>query len=127
MEDVRLAGGSVTREGRLEFSRNGIWQSVCDYEWNWRLSNIICRTLGLGYAVGQYRSSLYGKGNNSERVSPPLHCQNGSQSINSCTELIPPSNNTCSHDNEVGIICSGNNTSKLYGMYCVCTAVSIRM
>ena len=33
-DEVRLTGGSDQHEGRVEYCVNGVWQSICDYEWD---------------------------------------------------------------------------------------------
>jgi hypothetical protein len=111
VEGVRLAGGGVEREGRVEFLRKGVWQAVCNHNWNWVVSDVVCGYLGLGYAVGRYAGTLYGRSNSTLPLSPPLFCRNSSQLINDCLELIPDSPSDCSEISEVGLVCAGRNTA----------------
>ena len=107
-DDVRLQGGTVAREGRVEVGRNGTWQSVCAYEWQWLASDLVCSSLGMGYAIAWYTGSLY-RGGGSLRVSPPLLCTANSRNLSDCFELIPDSPDNCTaEDDEIGVVCSGS-------------------
>ena len=47
--DVRLAGGSSNREGRLEVCISGVWGTVCYDGWGRTDSGVVCRQLGYAY------------------------------------------------------------------------------
>ena len=105
---VRLLGGSVAREGRVEVKRSETWQSVCAQDWQWLASNLVCKSLNRGYALAWYKNSLY-QGSGPLSVSPPLLCSSTSDSLGDCFELIPPSPANCTAENdEVGVVCSGS-------------------
>lgn len=60
---IRLAGNRpVETEGRVELNVDGKWKTLCGYNMNLRLANVICRQLGLGYAISYDRNSKYGPG-----------------------------------------------------------------
>ena len=47
--DIRLVGGGLPREGRLEIEVAGIWGTVCDDSFNDADASVACSMLGFGY------------------------------------------------------------------------------
>ena len=43
---VRLSGGLIPTEGRVEVCVNGRWSAVCHYNWNYQDAFVVCRQLG---------------------------------------------------------------------------------
>ena len=43
---VRLDGGDIEQEGRVEVCVNGVWGSICDYGWDKTDAHVICKQLG---------------------------------------------------------------------------------
>jgi len=44
--DIRLRGGSNSREGRVEICNNNAWGTVCDDAWGTPDAMVACRQLG---------------------------------------------------------------------------------
>lgn len=44
--DIRLTGGPVNYEGRVEVCVNGLWGSVCDNGFDTSEAIVVCRQLG---------------------------------------------------------------------------------
>ena len=43
---VRLAGGSLSNEGRVDICQSGEWKTVCDNNWSDNEARVVCRQLG---------------------------------------------------------------------------------
>ena len=46
---VRLAGGSLSNEGRVELCISGQWKTVCGNSWSSSEASVVCRQLGYAY------------------------------------------------------------------------------
>ena len=44
--DLRLAGGNVINEGRIEICSNNVWGTICDDYWSNTDASVACRKLG---------------------------------------------------------------------------------
>ncbi len=44
--DIRLAGGNIPNEGRIEICMNNQWGTVCDDGWDATDATVVCRQLG---------------------------------------------------------------------------------
>ena len=43
---VRLYGGIVPEAGTVEYCTGGTWKAVCDSNWDYKDSFVVCRQLG---------------------------------------------------------------------------------
>ena len=53
---LRLAGGNIANEGRVEICLNNVWGTVCDDYWESAEATVVCRQLG--YLTQGYELSL---------------------------------------------------------------------
>ena len=43
---LRLAGGNIANEGRVEICINNVWGTVCGSSWGTTDASVVCRQLG---------------------------------------------------------------------------------
>ena len=46
---LRLVGGNVDNEGRVEICLNNEWGTICDDNWNTNDAEVVCSVLGFVY------------------------------------------------------------------------------
>jgi len=56
---VRLAGGNIENEGRVEICMNNTWGTVCDTSWGRADASVVCRQLGYSVQGNEYISLAY--------------------------------------------------------------------
>ena len=52
---LRLAGGNIANEGRVEICVNNVWGTVCDDSWGSADATVVCRQLGYS-TLGQQQT-----------------------------------------------------------------------
>lgn len=103
---VRLVGGRLPSEGRVEVFHQGVWGTVCFYQWDIRDATVVCRQLGYDGALEalRYASAAYGPGTGIVWLSL-LQCVGNESSITSCAHS-EWGEYTCSHNNDACVICN---------------------
>ncbi|KXJ06627.1 Lysyl oxidase-like 2B [Exaiptasia diaphana] len=48
-DSIRLIGGTLSNEGRVEVFKDGLWNEICLHRWSWHTknANAVCRSFGL--------------------------------------------------------------------------------
>ena len=109
---VRLTGGALDNEGRLEVFFDGEWGSVCNRNWGRWSGSVACKDLGYESLVKVTGTSQY---NNAENIPIWLNgvqCAKNDRRIRDCAHE-PVGYQPCSHDEDVGLICSGKHVHTL--------------
>ena len=106
---VRLMGGSVPSEGRVEMCYDGQWGTMCGYESITTYSNVICRQLGYSpYGANVYYNSYFGQGSGGILLyTPSLLCIGNERSLLECYHATIGFHLCSNHSNDVGVSCQG--------------------
>ncbi|XP_055855042.1 protein bark beetle isoform X1 [Episyrphus balteatus] len=108
---VRLLGGSGEHEGRLQIFLDDRWGTVCDYGWNIINAALVCHHLGYTLNPLDWRlhpSQMPGVGTTEDVIVSNVRCTEHDVDITKCrSERISRGEfeNSCSHDNDVGVRC----------------------
>ncbi|XP_071492312.1 scavenger receptor cysteine-rich domain-containing protein DMBT1-like [Diadema antillarum] len=102
--NIRLVGGSLLHEGRVEVYYDGAWGSVCDDGWNDLAAQVVCRQLG--YPTGNAKAltgGTFGEGSGPILLDN-VSCQGLESNIVSCS-FSGWYNHSCWHSKDAGVQC----------------------
>ena len=103
---VRLVGGCNEYEGRVEVFCNGSWGTVCQGGWDDTDAGVVCRSLGLGESGKAVNLAEFGEGLG-DIILTNIKCDGSEDNITSCPNAERRVN-SCSHNKDAGIRCSGS-------------------
>uniref|UniRef100_A0AAQ5WYD3 Lysyl oxidase homolog n=1 Tax=Amphiprion ocellaris TaxID=80972 RepID=A0AAQ5WYD3_AMPOC len=100
---VRLRGGAIVGEGRVEVLKNGEWGTICDDNWNLLSATVVCRELGFGTAKEALSGGRLGQGMGPVHMNE-VECSGFEKSITECffnKEAVD-----CSHEEDAAVRCN---------------------
>ncbi len=83
----------------------GGWGSVCDAAFDQQDAEVVCRELDCGAPVQVLGAAAFGKGD-TQMWTQEIQCKGDESHIQHCPSSTSQ-NIKCTHDNDVGLICSG--------------------
>ncbi|KAL6460127.1 hypothetical protein MHYP_G00318860 [Metynnis hypsauchen] len=101
---IKLIGGSHC-SGRVEVLRGETWSTVCDADFDQQDAEFVCRELGCGPPVEVLGAAALGRGKG-QMWSEELQCRGNKSQVYFCPTSSSLRHN-CSHDRDVGLVCSG--------------------
>ncbi|XP_027140634.1 deleted in malignant brain tumors 1 protein isoform X2 [Larimichthys crocea] len=105
-DPIRLAGsGSTQCSGRVEIYHNNVWGTVCDDDWDLNDAQVVCRQLDCGTALSAPQSAHFGQGTGQIWLND-VACSGNESSLIECQHGGFGQHN-CNHNQEAGVICSG--------------------
>ncbi|XP_043935824.1 deleted in malignant brain tumors 1 protein-like [Protopterus annectens] len=102
---LRLVNGSTLCSGRLEVYNGLSWVTVCRSNWTMNQAKAVCAQLGCGFPVQVYSDAHYGQGYG-DIFPRDVLCSGNETSLMDC-DFTQPRPSSCTHDQDVSIICSG--------------------
>ena len=101
---IRLIGGSLYSEGRVEVNYNGEWGTVCDDGWDRNEADVVCRQLGFGSSGTPYSSAYFGQGAGPILLDD-VACTGNELKLASCGHLGYGNTRSCTHFEDAGVRC----------------------
>ena len=102
---VRLVGGSLYNDGRVEVNYNGEWGTVCDDGWDDTDAGVVCRQLGFGSSGTAIGSAGFGQGSGSILLDS-VFCSGSETILARCGHLGINVTRSCTHVKDAGVRCS---------------------
>lgn len=103
--NIRLMGvNSSDQMGRVEFSLNGVWGTICDDTWNIRNTHVICDMMGLPPATAALGSAVFGRGKGVIWLDT-LNCFGNESSVLECQHGVFRNVKGCNHYSDSDAMC----------------------
>ena len=115
VSNLRLVGGSVPEEGRIEILHKGQWGTICDDNWDIEDATVACLELGYGPAR-KYRGYSYYGGGTGPIWMEEIACTGKESSLADC-RFPGWGIHRCSHDEDAGIVCSKSRIRLVGGIH----------
>ncbi|XP_068194593.1 lysyl oxidase homolog 3B isoform X2 [Antennarius striatus] len=104
---IRIVGGRSRYEGRVEVQVGSKWGTVCSSGWTTKEAMVVCRQLGLGYAMHAVNETWYWDSSNvTEMVMSGVKCTGSEMSLNQCQHHKTVSCQKSAAKFGAGVICS---------------------
>ena len=101
---MRLLGGRLPNEGRVEIFYSDRWGTVCDDGWTDREADVVCRQLGYPHGGIAFPDQRFGPGLDPIWLDSVV-CEENGVTLSECSHASWGQHD-CSHLEDVGVHCS---------------------
>ena len=116
--NIRLVGGALTRQGRVEIWYNSRWNTVCDDFWDYNDATVVCQQLGYRGAETAHLGAHFGQGSGNILLDDLL-CTGREASLLECPHNGINSHN-CWHGEDASVTCEVDVYTYLCDVTCSC-------
>ncbi|XP_051888631.1 galectin-3-binding protein-like [Pristis pectinata] len=109
--ELRLSGGRLPSEGRLEVYYDGEWGTVCDDGWDITDAHVVCRSLGYLNATEATIGGVFGSGSGSILLDD-VSCKGTESSLAHC-KTKGWKVHDCQHSEDAGVRCDPRQAGEL--------------
>lgn len=102
---LRLVGGTLSHEGRVEVLYNKQWGTVCDDGWDINDAHVVCRELGYTGAEAALSRAYFGEGSGPIWMDD-VNCHGTETSLGNCHHSGMGVHN-CAHSEDASVRCTG--------------------
>ena len=99
--------------GRVEVFHSGTWGTVCDYNWDLRDANVVCRQLGFPSALTATKNAASGRGQGMIWMDN-VQCTGRESSLTECGHRGWGKTSYCDHDDDAGVTCAPGTVSTIF-------------
>uniref|UniRef100_A0A8C0GEV4 Soluble scavenger receptor cysteine-rich domain-containing protein SSC5D n=1 Tax=Chelonoidis abingdonii TaxID=106734 RepID=A0A8C0GEV4_CHEAB len=103
---LRLVNSRSHCAGRVEMLHNRQWGTMCDDSWDLQDARVVCRQLGCGAALSAPGGARFGRGSGRIWLGN-VNCTGTEAALSDC-RARPWGENSCTHGEDAGVVCSGN-------------------
>ncbi|KAL3854706.1 hypothetical protein ACJMK2_013964, partial [Sinanodonta woodiana] len=101
---VRLVGGALPYEGRVEVFHNSQWGTVCDDYVDINFAKVVCREIGYPSSSPVIKTGEYFNVGNGTIWLDDVRCNGTETALDECSHQSWGTHN-CAHTEDVGVIC----------------------
>ncbi|XP_056006707.1 soluble scavenger receptor cysteine-rich domain-containing protein SSC5D-like [Ostrea edulis] len=113
-EGVRLVGGDHAWSGRVEVFHNGHWGTVCDFLFDDKEADVVCRMLGYHSGGWAFASGVFGYGSG-PMWAGSLNCVGNETDLKQCPSYSEWGRASCAHKEDASVSCRNGTEANITG------------
>ncbi|CAH8828926.1 unnamed protein product [Trichobilharzia szidati] len=103
--DIKLVDGPSELAGTVLVYRTYGWGKICDDHWTMKEANVVCKQLGMGYALEVYRRNRFGSSSQINYLMDEVQCTGSEKRLIDC-RFNGWGVHDCRQNEEAGVKCA---------------------